>query len=282
MSDFTQQPQNQHGSHQPYPGPYGGAPAPQPQPVRNGLGTAALVLGVIGALAGVIPLLFWVAGVLGVLALILGLSGRGRAKRGEAANKGVATAGAVLGLVAMILSVVGAVIVFKAASDVVEEVDKALDSASTAPKDPSTAESGAPAAEETPDGKPLAAGDASVYDDDLQVSVSAPKPVEAGEYAIGHTEGNKVYEVSIVVENGGKKAFASDSLAVSARAGAEGATAEEIFDGDTYGKGFTGTVLPGKKATVKYAFDAPADAKTLTVEVTPGFDYNPTQWELTL
>ncbi|MFF8832608.1 DUF4352 domain-containing protein [Streptomyces sp. NPDC015131] len=283
MSDFTQQPS--YGTQQPYPGPGpygGGAPVPPPAPLRNGLGTAALVLGIIGALAGLIPFLFWVAGILGLLALILGLSGRGRVKRGEAGNKGVATTGAVLGLVALILSVVGAVLVYQAASDLVDEVDKALDTTSAAPKDPSAAKKGAAGAEEKPDGKPLAAGDTSVYDDDVEVSVSAPKAVEAGEFAIGHTEGNKVYEVSIVIENAGKKAFTADSVGVSARAGAEGTAAEEIFDGDTYGKGFTGTVLPGKKATVKYAFDAPADAASLTVEVVPGFDYDPVQWELKL
>lgn len=285
MSDFSQQPQ--YGAQQPYPGsgPYGGAPAPQPQtPIRNGLGTAALVLGIIGALSGLIPILFWLAGVLGVIALVLGLAGRGRVKRGEAVNKGVTTTGAVLGIVSLILSVVGAVITFKAVDDAVDEINKEL--SNTATKDPAPGKSGAPAGEDAGKdpgkGKALAAGDTSVYDDDVQVTVSAAKSVKPGEFAIGHTEGNKVYALTITVENAGKEKFSADSLTVSARAGADGVTAEEIFDGDTYGKGFTGTVLPGKKATVQYAFDAPADAKTLTVEVAPGFDYDATQWELKL
>ncbi|MFC8915092.1 DUF4190 domain-containing protein [Streptomyces sp. NPDC047821] len=291
MSDYSQQ--AQYGTQQPYPGsgPYGGAPAPHPQaPLRNGLGTAALVLGILGTLSGLIPLLFWLAGILGVIALILGLAGRGRVKRGEAGNKGVTTAGAVLGLVSLILSVVGAVITFKAVDDAVDEINKGL--SNTATKDPATAKSGAPAGTGggTADGggkgeaagKALAAGDTSVYDDDVQVTVSEATSVKPGEFAIGHTEGNKVYALTITVENAGKEKLSTDSLTVSARAGADGVTAEEIFDGDTYGKGFTGTVLPGKKATVQYAFDAPADAKTLTVEVTPGFDYNATQWELKL
>ncbi|MGI5482367.1 DUF4190 domain-containing protein [Streptomyces lavendofoliae] len=296
MSDFSQQPQ--HGT-QPYPGTgqYGGAPgqygdpgqygAPvhqqPPRPARNGLGTAALVLGILGTLAGVVPLMFWLAGILGLIALVLGLVGRGRVKRGEATNKGVTTAGAVLGLIAMILSVVGAVLLYKVVDDAVNEATKA--SSSTAPKDPAGGGSGAPAAGATgkaDKGKPLAAGDTSVYDDDLQVTVSAATSVKAGEFAIGHTEGNKVYEVTITVENAGKEKFSTDGLTVGARAGENGVTAEEIFDGETYGTGFTGSVLPGKKATVKYAFDAPADAGSLTVEVTPGFDYDAAQWDLKL
>jgi formate hydrogenlyase subunit 3/multisubunit Na+/H+ antiporter MnhD subunit len=40
--------------------------------------------------------------VLGVLALVFGLIGRGRAKRGEATNRGQATAGVVLGSIALV------------------------------------------------------------------------------------------------------------------------------------------------------------------------------------
>jgi hypothetical protein len=36
---------------------------------RNGLGIAALILGIIGALSGLIPILFWLAGILGVIGL---------------------------------------------------------------------------------------------------------------------------------------------------------------------------------------------------------------------
>jgi hypothetical protein len=302
MSDFTQQPH--HGT-QPGAGHYGGAPgaygggpgqfgaAPAyeqpPRPARNGLGTAALILGIIGTLAGVVPLMFWLAGLLGLIALVLGLAGRGRVKRGEAVNKGVTTAGAILGLVAMILSVVGAVLLYKVVDDAVNEAVKST--SSTAPEDPAAGSGGAAsgkpaeateATEEADKGKPLAAGDTSIYDDDLQVTVSAATSVKPGEFAIGHTEGNKVYELTITVENAGKEKFSTDGLTVSARAGADGVAAEEIFDGETYGEGFTGSILPGKKATVKYAFDAPANAKSLTVEVSPGFDYDATQWDLKL
>ena len=84
------------GSYPPPPMPYGDYPPPV---VRNGLGVAALVVGIV-ALVGS----FSVAGgiILGVVAVILGFVGRARAKRGEATNGGVALAGIILGVIAVI------------------------------------------------------------------------------------------------------------------------------------------------------------------------------------
>ncbi|MFF3761891.1 DUF4190 domain-containing protein [Streptomyces sp. NPDC002185] len=238
-------------------------PAAAPQVMRNGLGTAALILGIIGTLSGLVPLLFWLAGILGLIALILGLVAKGRVKRREANNKGVAVTGAILGLAALILSVVGAVITFTAVKDAVDEIDKTIKD--TAPKDPAA--------------KNLADGDTSVYDDDLKVTVSDPKAYSPSEFAVGHTQGNKAYQVTVVIENGGKKKFDATLVTLTGRAGKNGVTAEQIFD-EKVGTGFQGSVLPGKKATVTIAFDTPKDAKNLTVEVNPGFDYNASQWEL--
>jgi hypothetical protein len=88
---------------QPYPG-YGGYPyqyGPPPVAPRNGLGITALVLGIVGLLS------FWsVLGgvVFGVAAIIVGIVARGRVKRGEANNGGIAVAGIVLGAVAVVVS----------------------------------------------------------------------------------------------------------------------------------------------------------------------------------
>ncbi|MFI9492878.1 DUF4352 domain-containing protein [Streptomyces halstedii] len=282
MSQYTQPPQPQ----QPYAPPH----APGTRPARNGLGIAALVLGIIGTLSGLVPLLFWLAGILGLIALILGLSGRGRVKRGEATNKGVTTFGAVLGLVALVLSVVGAVIMFKAVDDVVKDIDKKLSGSSASAKpgggsEDSPKDSGK--GEEKDSGKggadsgTLEGRDTAAYDDGLEVTVSNAAAYTPDAYAAGHTKGNRAYKVSVVIENKTKKKYDSVLASVDARAGADGVNAEQIFDG-TVGEGFTGTVLPGKKVTVQYAFDAPADAKNLTVEVSPGFDWDASQWDLKL
>ncbi|MFI9627144.1 DUF4190 domain-containing protein [Streptomyces sp. NPDC052042] len=273
MSASTPSPQPQQ--------PYAPAQMPGARPARNGLGIAALVLGVIGAVSGLIPLLFWLAGILGIIALILGLSGRGRVKRGEATNKGVATFGAALGLVSLVLAVVGAVITFMAVGDAVAELDKAL-SDTTASAKPKPGGDGAKggAGKKKGDGA-LAAGDSAVYDDDLTVTVGDAAPYTPDEYAAGHTKGNKSYRVSVVIENAGKEKFDTALVTLTARAGENGVEAEQIFD-DEVGTGFSGTILPGKKVTVDFAFDAPAEARNLTVEVNPGFTYDATQWDLKL
>ncbi|MFF2326987.1 MULTISPECIES: DUF4190 domain-containing protein [unclassified Streptomyces] len=285
MSQFTQPPQ----SPQPQQ-PYAPAHAPGARPARNGLGIAALVLGVIGAVSGLIPFLFWLAGILGLIALILGLVGRGRAKRGEATNKGMATFGAALGLISLILTVVGAVITFKAVDDAVNDLNRAV-SETTASAKPEPGGASAKGGEESgkdggadkkkDTGEALEAGDSAVYDDDLTVTVGDATSYTPDAYAAGHTKGNKAYRVAVVIENAGKEKFDSALVNVTARAGQDGVDAEQIFDGKV-GEGFNGTVLPGKKVTVQFAFDAPADAKDLTVEVNPGFTYDATQWDLKL
>ncbi|AXE78345.1 DUF4190 domain-containing protein [Streptomyces atratus] len=279
MSQFTQPPQ----SPQPQQ-PYAPAQTPGVRPARNGLGIAALVLGVIGAVSGLIPFLFWLAGILGVIALILGLAGRGRAKRGEATNKGMTTFGAVLGLISLILAVVGAVITFKAVDDAVNDLNKTVsDTAASAKPKPGSdsAKDGDAAPKKKDTGKALEAGDSAVYDDDLTVTVGDATSYTPDAYAAGHTKGNKAYRVAVVIENAGKEKFDSALVNVTARAGQDGVDAEQIFDGKV-GEGFSGTVLPGKKVTVQFAFDTPADAKNLTVEVNPGFTYDATQWDLKL
>ncbi|MFD9605244.1 DUF4352 domain-containing protein [Streptomyces sp. NBC_01224] len=278
MSQFTQPPQ----SPQPQQ-PYAPTQTPGMRPARNGLGIAALVLGVIGAVSGLIPFMFWLAGILGVIALILGLAGRGRAKRGEATNKGMTTFGAVLGLISLILAVVGAVITFKAVDDAVNDLNKTVSdtTASAKPKPGSDSAKGGGAEKKKDTGKALEAGDSAVYDDDLTVTVGDATSYTPDTYAAGHTKGNKAYRVAVVIENAGKEKFDSALVNVTARAGQDGVDAEQIFDGKV-GQGFSGTVLPGKKVTVQFAFDAPADAKNLTVEVNPGFTYDATQWDLKL
>jgi hypothetical protein len=83
----------------PPPPPYYRYP-PAPVQPRNGLGIASLVLAIIALLS------VWsvfVAIVLGLVAVVIGFFGRGRVKRGIANNGGVAIAGIVLGVLAIIV-----------------------------------------------------------------------------------------------------------------------------------------------------------------------------------
>lgn len=69
---------------------------------RNGMGVAALVLGILAVLTCWI---IYVSIPLGVLAIVFGVIGRGRARRGEATNAGSAMAGMVLGIIGVVLSI---------------------------------------------------------------------------------------------------------------------------------------------------------------------------------
>lgn len=98
----TQQPVQQPG-YQGYPGyagypgyPGGGYPVYPPR--SNGFGVTALVLGIIAVVSCYLGLLF------GVPAVIFGVLGRGKAKRGEADNGGMALAGIITGAVGIVIS----------------------------------------------------------------------------------------------------------------------------------------------------------------------------------
>jgi hypothetical protein len=81
-------------------GPYNAGPAGPP---RNGMGTAALVLGIV-AIPGILTVVLGI--LLGLLALIFGIIGRKRYARREATNGGAAMAGAILGGFALAISII--------------------------------------------------------------------------------------------------------------------------------------------------------------------------------
>jgi hypothetical protein len=91
-------------SGQPYPPappqPYTGY-SPPPTGPRNGLGIASLITAIIALLSCATVVL---GAILGIVAVVIGFAARGRVKRGEANNGGVAVAGIVLGFIAIIAS----------------------------------------------------------------------------------------------------------------------------------------------------------------------------------
>ncbi|RBQ21813.1 hypothetical protein DP939_03780 [Spongiactinospora rosea] len=103
------------------------APAGGPPPQRNGLGTAALVVGIIGVIFAIVPLTFWLGGPMGLVAIGLGIGALRRISRKGASNKGVAISGIILGA----LSTVIAAVWLAAAIFVVNDVVACLDSAQT-------------------------------------------------------------------------------------------------------------------------------------------------------
>lgn len=100
-----------------------------PPKAGKGFGVAALTLGLVGAL------LFWtVLGgiVLGLLALIFGILGFRRGRRGEATNGTLAAVGAVIGAVALIgSSVVLVLVVSLVSSGDYGELERCVQNATT-------------------------------------------------------------------------------------------------------------------------------------------------------
>ncbi|CAN5778146.1 hypothetical protein BH18ACT15_BH18ACT15_02350 [soil metagenome] len=77
----------------------------EPSGRRNGMGVAALVVGVVSLVLALLIIFFPIAGLLGFIAIILGILGIRRASRREADNRGQAIAGLVTGLLALGLAV---------------------------------------------------------------------------------------------------------------------------------------------------------------------------------
>lgn len=71
--------------------------------MRNGFGTAALVLGIVGVVFAVIPIVGVIAWPLVILGLIFGVLGILRAGKGEATNKGMAITGTALSGVGLLV-----------------------------------------------------------------------------------------------------------------------------------------------------------------------------------
>lgn len=100
-------------------------PASQPAPAqaKNGFGITALVLAIIGLVFGLVPLTGFIALILGALAVLFGLLGFGRVRKGHANNKGITIAGTTLGALAVVLGIWGMTILFGAFDELVNEFD---------------------------------------------------------------------------------------------------------------------------------------------------------------
>ena len=81
--------------------------APEPVKPKNGMGTAALVFGILAVLTFWFPVL---GAVLAIVAIILGVVGRGRVRKGVATNGGVALTGLILGVLVLIVNIIISVV----------------------------------------------------------------------------------------------------------------------------------------------------------------------------
>ncbi|MFE6747351.1 hypothetical protein ACFVGM_15965 [Kitasatospora purpeofusca] len=78
-------------------------PLPSPRP-QNGMGVAAMVLGIIGTVLALTLILFWFAWLPALVGVVLGVLGLRLCRRGAATNRGTALAGVILGVLALLVS----------------------------------------------------------------------------------------------------------------------------------------------------------------------------------
>ncbi|OII64844.1 hypothetical protein BJP40_19340 [Streptomyces sp. CC53] len=274
------------------PGPYG-MPFPPPYAApRNGFGTAALVLGIVGLVFGAIPVAFVLGGVLGVLALVFGLLGRARARRGEATNQGMALAGVVLGALAIVAVIVWAVFVGFVIAHAQGELDEFAEHgpSPSAPAVPGGSVEDGPD-DEVPDDygsdhpgstEPLAWGRTHTYADGLKVTVGKPERyTPPAHMADSVPEGAVTLRVKLSLANGGTEP-ADIRHALPLLKDADGTEAEHAGNYEDTGLHLMAKeqLAPGERVDGTFSFTVPAEtAGSLEVAVIPAVSvYGETVW----
>ena len=242
-----------------YQPPAGPAPyAVGPSGPRNGLGTAALVLGILAILFALTPITFWASFVLAPLAIILGFVGRSRVKSGDATNNGSAVAGIVMGILAVLACVFwffAWIFFLNTAGNVIQEAGKALSGIGV--------KGGA-----TPNqlGQPIQ------YDDGMAVTVGSPTSFTPSDTSVGARPGGTSFTMVVTVKNGTSSAYTPILFSIDASAGSPLRDCEPVFD-SAKGVGSLNTstsVPPGQEASATVGFSCASDAGSpLTVDVSP-------------
>lgn len=116
--------------------------------------------------------------------------------------------------------------------------------------------------------------------DGITLRVWKLKRGRVSDVASGGHVGDPAVIVYVQIRNGSSKRFDLSLVQVEARIGADGQEAEEVFQ-DEFGEGFSGSLTPGRTVTQKFMFAAKktADLKKVSIEVTPGFDYEGATFE---
>ncbi|MEU1628323.1 hypothetical protein ABZ746_23925 [Streptomyces sp. NPDC020096] len=259
------------GPYEPYPGPYptgyGGYPYAawlRPAP-RNALGTAALVLGIVGTVAAVTLFGVIVGLPLGVLALVFGIIGRRRARRGEATNGGQALSGAILGAAAIAVSIAVIALVATSYSNWFGGPDVALVSTGG-----------------TYD-KPLAADGTAKFDDGTQVTVTTPQRFTPPAGADGYSAGDTAYRFTVTVRNTGDGDLHLGDYTYFGTAGTDQTDLQLISTSSgELAQDFPDVLRPGQVSKVVFAFDVPPDLTPLQFDFEPTTNHEDAYWELRL
>lgn len=163
-------------------------------------------------------------------------------------------------------------------SDEPEAADSATEEVATELPESDAAEGEDPAEEvaEPEDDGVATWGETYAYVDGLEVKLSKPEKFEASEWAAVVTEDGQDLRWTVTVTNGTGEKYDPSMFSLTASSGEE--EAEEIFDSESGLEGSPMTsVRDGKSIKFDVGFRV-ADPKDVTLEVSPGFDYDSAIW----
>ncbi len=231
------------------------------------LAIVALVVAAVGFIFACIPGVFIVGWVLLPIAFILSIVAfflKG-AKWPAITALALSVVGTIVGVVIFVVLVSGAF------NQAVEEFDDAIAEASEAAETPLDQEEPAEEPDTAPVGN-LAFGDTMVWEDDVELTVSAPVPYSPTEFAAGATLPNNIVFTMTITNNSTENLEPLPFAQLSSG----GQEASQIFDitadGEDVGVPPTTVILPGESVTWRTAWSV-ADPAALTMQVAPSFAY---------
>ncbi|MDH6705668.1 hypothetical protein P3T27_002390 [Kitasatospora sp. MAA19] len=253
-------------------------PMPAPQP-RNGLGIAAMVLGIVGAVLSLAVILFWLSWLPALLAVVFGAVGLGYVRKGLATNRAMALAGVILGVTGLLVSVGAGVFVVTRVQAVNEE-RRAQDDAARARADAAIkaaeeraakekerieaerkrieAEREKAAADEK--ARRLSFGQSYTYGDGLKVTMAGPEPYVPRGTVVEAPRNAKIIQVKITVVNTGSGELSLYGSGMPIVKDAKGNLVFSLIDGSGRLKVLAGSLAPGEEATGLSAYALPAGA----------------------
>ncbi|MFB2597302.1 DUF4190 domain-containing protein [Herbiconiux sp. P17] len=254
---------------------YGGPPPVAPASGVNGLAIASIIVGGVAFIGAFIPFLNYAVWFVALVGLVLGIIALVR----KGKSKGLAIGGTILSGVALILSIVLAIVyTFGFIGAVNEAIDEGLATITPIPVDPLPSDD--PFATDEPDdstdggdlGDVIAAqfGQVVTYDDGMEISVSEPTPFTPSGNAVGGDQAvNLQFTVTIV--NGTAADYQPFSFSTVTSGGVD---ASLIIDPDNGIEGLppVDTIPAGQTVTYVEAYSV-ADANDIVYDVAPGFEY---------
>ncbi|MFI2610973.1 DUF4190 domain-containing protein [Kitasatospora sp. NPDC018619] len=262
-------------------------PAPAPQP-RNGMGIAALVLGIVGVVLGVTIVLFWLSWLPALLAVVFGAVALGYVRRGLAANRAMALAGVVLGVTGLLVSVGTGVFVVSRVQEAQQERRQEADAArarseaaTRSAQERLAREKARIEAEQQKEAADLKArslsfGQSYTYPDGLTVTLAAPEPYTPRGLVGDVPPGARVVQLRLTVVNTGPAEVSLYGSGMPTVKDAKGNLVFMLIDGSGRMKLLGRSLAAGAQADGLTAYALPGDgADPFTVRFDRAVDGRP-------